>query len=394
MTYRLYGTPASLYTGKVVSYLRKQGIDFVEVSPGSERFLTVILPTVGRWIIPVLETPDGRVIQDGVDIIDYFERGPGHDHVRFPAYPDTPLHLAVSHLFELFGGEGLLRPAMHYRWNFDDQNLDFIRSEFTMNFPRNMTPEQVEATFLKSSGRMRNAGKRFGVTTDTAATIETAFQEWLDLFSAHLADHPYLLGNRPTLGDYGLMAAMWAHLFRDPAPQSLIKRHAPRVGRWVERMSTSTTYSHEYETADSLFADDRIPDTLQDMMRFVADEYLAEITCHVAAANQWLNAHPDLTPGTNGTDNPAARGLSGGGLDDAGLAAFDWRGHQISTAVLPYRFWLLQRLHNALGEADPYDQSRVRKLFKSTGLAGLLDLRTHRPVERRRHLEVWGHLRA
>ena len=33
MTYTLYGAPVSLYTGKVRSYLRKQGIDFVERMP-------------------------------------------------------------------------------------------------------------------------------------------------------------------------------------------------------------------------------------------------------------------------------------------------------------------------------------------------------------------------
>ena len=75
MTYTLYGAPVSLYTGKARSYLRKQGIDFVEMSPGSERYLNEIVPKVGRWIIPCMETPDGEIIQDGVDIIDHFERG-------------------------------------------------------------------------------------------------------------------------------------------------------------------------------------------------------------------------------------------------------------------------------------------------------------------------------
>ncbi|MEM8706913.1 MAG: glutathione S-transferase N-terminal domain-containing protein, partial [Actinomycetota bacterium] len=77
MTYTLYGAPVSLYTGKARSYLRRQGIDFVEVSPGSDRYLTEIVPQIGRWIIPVLETPDGEIVQDGADIIDHFEKGPG-----------------------------------------------------------------------------------------------------------------------------------------------------------------------------------------------------------------------------------------------------------------------------------------------------------------------------
>ena len=44
MTYTLYGAPVSLYTGKARSYLRTQGIDFVEVAPGSERYLKHVVP--------------------------------------------------------------------------------------------------------------------------------------------------------------------------------------------------------------------------------------------------------------------------------------------------------------------------------------------------------------
>ena len=72
-TYTLYGAPVSLYTGKARSYLRTQGIDFVEEAPGSERYLGHIVPAVGRWIIPCLETSDGEIVQDGADIIDHFE---------------------------------------------------------------------------------------------------------------------------------------------------------------------------------------------------------------------------------------------------------------------------------------------------------------------------------
>jgi hypothetical protein len=393
MTYTLYGIPASLYTGKARSYLRKQGVDFVELAPSSDRYLNHIVPAVGRWIIPVMETPDGRIVQDGADIIDHFERGDGRHLVRYPAYPLTPVHLAVGHVFELFGGEGLLRPAMHYRWNFDEMNLAFIQSEFSLNFPGPLSDEETVAAFNQASGRMRKAAGNFGVSAETGPTIEAAFGEWLDLFSAHLRHHPYLLGGRPTIGDYGLMAAMWAHLNRDPAPQLLIKQRAPRVGRWVERMATTEPYQHEYEYGSSgeLIADDAVPATLLDMLCFVAEEYLGEISAHVEAANRWLADRPDLVAGTNGLEDPAARGLTGGrGVTGDGVATFDWRGHQITTTVLPYRFWLLQHLHDDLATADAAQQARVRAVLASAGLEPLLDLRTLRRVERVDNLEVWG----
>lgn len=389
--YTLYGAPVSLYTGKARSYLRTQGIDFVEVAPASDRYLQHVVPTVGRWIIPCLETPDGEIVQDGADIIDHFENGAGQDLRRFSAYPESPVLLAISHVFELFGGEGLLRPAMHYRWNFDEQNLAFLSSEFALLVPG---VSHDEKAFLHNSGRMRKAAVNFGVTPASIEAIESAFHEWLDLFSAHLVDHPYLLGGHPTIGDYGLIAAMWAHLYRDPAPAMLIKQRAPRVGRWVERMTNSEPYLHEYADIDgSLINESALPDTLLGLMGFVAEEYLSEIVAHVDVANQWLAAHPDIEPGTNGLESPAARGLTGGrGLvgANAGAATFEWRGQQLTTAVMPYRFWLMQRLHDDLADSDVASQARVRKAFADANLEPLLDLRTLRRVERQGHLEVWG----
>lgn len=392
-SYTLYGAPVSLYTGKARAYLRRQGIDFVEVLPGSERYLNHIVPTVGRWIIPCLESPDGTIIQDGADIIDHFEKGEGQSLRSFNSYPESPVLLAISHLFELFGGEGLLRPAMHYRWNFDDLNLDFLQAEFAMLVPPKPggTEEEAKAAFLHNSGRMRKAAVAFGVTPETAPAIEASFEEWLDLFSAHLADHPYLLGGQPTIGDFGLIAAMWAHLYRDPAPALLIKQRAPRVGRWVERMTTREPYLHEYDGSTELIDDAEIPETLLAMMRYVGIEYLGELAAHVDTANEWLAANPDIEPGTNGLDNPATRGLtSGRGLAGGGVAEFAWRGQQITTGVMPYRFWLMQRLHDHLATADPDEQQRTRRVFEAGGADAILDLRTIRRVERTGHLEVWG----
>jgi hypothetical protein len=327
------------------------------------------------------------------DIIDHFEKGEGQSLRAFSAYPDSPVLLAIAHMFELFGGEGLLRPAMHYRWNFDDENLQFLISEFALLTPNSWSAEVAETTFLKNSSRMRRAAVSFGVTPESAPVIEAAFHEFLDLFSAHLVENPYLLGGQPTIGDFGLIAAMWAHLFRDPSPQVLIKRHAPRVGRWVERMTTGEPYVHEYGEPSGLIDDASLPPTLLALMKFVAEEYLPEIVAHVETANRWLAANPDIKAGTNGLDDPAARGLSGGrGLAGDGVATFEWRGQRLTTGVLPYRFWLMQRLHDDLADASNDDQARLRAVFASAELEAMLDLRTLRRVERSNHLEVWGPL--
>lgn len=389
MTYTLYGAPVSLYTGKARAYLRRQDIDFVELSPGCDRYLNEIVPQINRWIIPVMETPDGEIIQDGADIIDHFEKGPGRHLRAFDSYPADPTLLAISHAFEVFGGEGLLRPAMHYRWNFDEQNLAHINSEFSVLVPPGAHDEEA---FLHNSGRMRHAAVTFGVVPDALELIEQGFEEFLDLFSAHLADHPYLLGGHPTIGDFGLIAAMWAHLYRDPAPAMLIKQRAPRVGRWVERMTTAEPYLHEYRDLDGSLVDPTaLPETLLDLMRYVSVEYLPELEAHVAAANEYLAENPQIEAGTNGLERPGDRGLKGGkGLAGRGTATFSWRGIELTTGVMPYRFWLMQKLHDDLAAASPEAQAHTREVFRAGGLESWLDLRTIRRVERVNNLEVWG----
>ncbi|KPF79736.1 hypothetical protein IP88_01475 [alpha proteobacterium AAP81b] len=374
--YRLFGTPGSLYTAKARSYLRKQHVDFVEMPAASAEF-AALLPTIARWIIPVLTTPAGEVLQDGSVIIDHFEAaGP-----RLSAFPTTPIHRAVAAIFELFGGEGLLRPAMHYRWNFDDVNQPFIANDFVAALAPAGAPQAVkDQVFGGAARRMRAAMAAFGVTEASIPAIEASYADFLARLDAHLATTPYLLGGHPTLGDYGLIGPLFAHLGRDPVPRQLMQRTAWNVFRWTERMNAPEAQADGLGPADGgLFADDAIPDTLVALLRFIAEDFLPELTAHVAFANHWLAERPDDITGTSGLANPANRTI--------GVARFAWRGHEIATMVMPYRFWLLQKVQ---ATAAACDDPRLGELLAATGLAPLLTLRTTRPVERRGHLEVWG----
>lgn len=376
--YTLWGTSGSLYTAKVRAYLRKHRIPFVERAAGEPIFREEVVPKTGRWIMPVLVAPDGAVLQDGTDIIDALEaRGLG----RFPTLPETPAARAAAHVFELFGGEGLLRPAMHYRWNFDADNLAFIKNDFCAGLAPGASLEDAEAVFAFASERMRKAARSFGVTEDSALHVETSYHEFLALLDTHLADRPYLVGGLPSVGDYALFGPLFAHLGRDPHPAALMKRVAPRVYRWTERMNAPEDSTPEHPASEGMFADD-IPETLRALLRFVAEDHLPELRAHIAFANAWLAERPELVAGTNGLPKPGARAI--------GAAAFTWREVEIETAVMPYRFWLLQRLQDFADGSAPDCASAVESLLADTGLSEMLTLRTARRVERRDCLEVWG----
>tara|TARA_R110000868_G_scaffold107362_4_gene293797 strand:- start:25907 stop:27052 length:1146 start_codon:yes stop_codon:yes gene_type:complete len=380
MTYRLYGTPGSLYTGKARSYLIKQGIPFENRAAGEPRFRDELVPKLGRWIIPVLEAEDGALVQDGSDIIAHFDAQGG---TRYPAYPATPLHAIIGQIFELFGGEGLLRPAMHYRWNFDETNRAFLARDF----PAALAPTGADvatqaAIFDMASSRMRKAMGNFGVSPETAPTVEASYAEFLALFDAHLAASPFLLGGRPTIGDWGLIAPLYAHLARDPYPAQMMKQTAFRVWRWAERMNAPDQDAGEYGVSlEVLFESDGVPDTLKNLLRFVAEDYLPEIHAFVGFTNQWLTEHPDIVSGTNGLPRPQDRGL--------GTVEFNWRGHMIRVGVMPYRLFLLQKIQGLADAVAPAARRAIDGLLAETGLSELLTLRATRQVARQNHLEVW-----
>lgn len=379
----LYGMPGSLYTGKPRAYLRKQGIEFVEFAMGSAHFREQIVPKIGRFIVPVLETPSGALIQDGAAIIDHFEaQGP----VKFSAQPPTPRQAIVARIFELFGGEGLLRPAMHYRWNFPAENDRFLRFEFGRHLAPGAKPEEQSAVFEFAAGRMKQAASIFGVSAKTAPAIEAAYEEFLRLFDAHCAASPYLLGAQPSRGDYGLIAAMFAHLGRDPKPADLMRRTAPAVMRWVERMNAPGLDMAEYPGMPPGFAaGDAIPDTLRALLRYVAEEYQNEIVAHVAFVNDYL-VREAVAEGAVVGGKPNKRSL--------GMTEVAWRGRTIQVGVFPYRVWLLQRVQDAVDAMPPLDRASVMALLDEAGLRPMIEMRTTRRIERQNNCEVWGAAQA
>ena len=57
----------------------------------------------------------------------------------------------------------------------------------------------------------------------------------LEALEVHFGGHDYVLGGRPSLGDFGLLGPLYAHLYRDAMPGFFLRTHFPLVAEWVER---------------------------------------------------------------------------------------------------------------------------------------------------------------
>ena len=123
--YIFYGIELSLYAGKVRSYLRKKKLPVVERGTDHPGFAEAVAK-FGREVQPLLVTPEGELVQDTTQIIDFLESR----HPEFSVYPEGPCQHLLALLFELFGDEGLMKPAMNYRWNFPEHNDAFLAVQF------------------------------------------------------------------------------------------------------------------------------------------------------------------------------------------------------------------------------------------------------------------------
>ena len=354
--YILYGADHSLFTGKVRAYMRYKGLNWEERPASRDVYLDIILPNVGAPIIPVLETSDGQYVQDTTDIIDFLE----DRHPDFSVYPETPLQCLVALLLELYGDEWLMIPAMHYRWSVLDQQHDFVMSEFgRLSVPEASIEEQI-AIGERVSKPFSSMLPNLGITEDTIPGIELAYLALLDQLDQHFAQFDFLLGSRPSIGDYGLMGPLYAHLGRDPVPKALMQKRAPNVYAWVERMNGPMPLSGQF------LAHDVIPDTLLPILKTMCSDQLPDVLDVIEHNSAWLQE----TPGGN---IPRFLGQ-----------------HQFTTGpvtgkrfISSYAQWLFQRAWLHYQSLDGDDRVAADTLLDSIGGRSALNVTIHHWLERR-----------
>lgn len=375
-----YGCPVSLYSGKVRSYLRKADISYVERLQSHPEYLQRIMPTVGRFVIPVIETKGGDIIQDTTEIIDFLEENSTYP---FGVYPTAPKQRIIAFILEAFGDEGLLRAAMHYRWSFPDQNERFI----AMEFGRTANPTATDETALKFAtpgmAKMSAYLPGLGVTPDTIPAIEQSYKDLLKALDDHLLLNPYLLGGKPTIADFGLYGPMYAHLARDPAPEYLMKTTANRVWRWVERMTAPDLDKPEFpDMADTTAPDDNIPETLLPVLQLIARDYIPEVIALTEFIDDYIHKNPDIESGTPVITDSNKRVLGGCG--------FKLLDTDLTVGARHYSLWMLQRIHDAFDALTEDEQSDVSAFLKSVNLEAFIDCRAKRRIERKNYKEVWA----
>ena len=355
----LYGWQLSLYSGKTRAYLRYKGIPHVE-KPIRLWTMRTIAKRTGAQVMPVVVTPEGEWLQDTSHIMDVLE-------ARFPeapVVPATPRQRVAAYLLEAWGDEFWLPSAMHYRWSFRE-NFKLFQEEGGRNlmpFAPRFLRDRIIAT---GASRMRGFLAGLGITPAQQPTIELWTNLMLDALDYHFSHHPYLLGTKPCIGDFGLIAPLYAHLGRDPYPKRTLIAPRKHLAAWIERMQNPAE-----PKGGSFLPADQVPETLTPVMHSVFGEFWPQLSATLA---EMAKALPTLEPG---------RGFK----RSLGMITIPMAGQRYQLGARPYSLWMAQRAIDAY-RALP-DAQRASTRLWLTGLGAGTAMRLEIPRLRRMTLHV------
>lgn len=380
----LWGGALSLYSGKVRAYLIKKGIRYREFYTGHPEFQTRVWPIVRLTVAPIVETPDGAVLQDSTEIIDALERS----HPGPSMLPATPVQQVIARLLDAWATEHLLLPAMYYRWAepYRSAHLPFLQAEFGRVAYLGKDREARNAAGAAMMGYFGKLLPSIGGTPETAPAIEAAYLDLLECLDLHFQQVPYLLGGHPSVADFGLMAPLYAHLARDPEPARLMSLRAPNVRRWTERMNLAVIPDAEYPDVAPAFPDhDQLPPTLEPVLALLFRDWTPELLANAARYQAWLDERPAVPAGT-----PVSLSTQRLVHPTLGPIEYPLRGCTVRRNSAPQTLWHFEQAA-ALGRSlDGDARQRLDALLDRVGGQTAMRLQLSRPILRRDHQLVVG----
>jgi hypothetical protein len=177
----------------------------------------------------------------------------------------------------------------------------------------------------------------------------------LDKLDAHFSIHRFLLGDAPTLGDFGLIGTMYGHLGRDPWPKRELVDPRKALRAWIDRMAEP-----EASTPSLTAGSDDVPASLAPVFRSIATEFLPMIEATIDAVNRHVKS------GARNEDDVLPRGLD--------PITFPLGSGHYSRIAVPFMLWKIQRLNAVYRSMGANEQGAVHRWLETIGCARLLDL--------------------
>lgn len=233
---RLIGGTASPYTMKMISLMRYRHIryavtwgmpDTILDKMGIERPKLAFMPTF------LFEGDDGRPVAtcDSSPIIRRLESMYDGRSVL----PTDPALAFIDYLLEDFADEWATKYMFHYRWYPEE---DAENAGTLLPLTMDMKLSDAQALEFKTMFQARQVSRLgyVGSNDVTAPVIEGSYRRFLEAMQKHLTQQSYMLGDRPSAGDFALYGQLTQLVGFDPSSRRIAHELSPRTVAWVDML--------------------------------------------------------------------------------------------------------------------------------------------------------------
>ncbi len=270
-TYRLYGANPSPYSMKMRALMRYRRLPFIWDAGGTARDVAIAaqLPPV----IPVLQFPDGRRMNDSTPLAYELERvHPGQRSV----IPDDPGLAFLSDLLEDFADEWVTKIMFHYRW-FYAADRAFAQAWVVGERMIGAPADTRRAAMIAVNDRQVSRMAMVGCTEQNRPIIEGSYVRILEILERHIPTMPFLFGSRPALADFGLFGQLII-LATDPTPANEMRQRAPDVLLWLLRLDDASGVEGSW-----IDPHEPLPEAIVSLLRHSAEVYLPFLAANADA---------------------------------------------------------------------------------------------------------------
>ncbi len=390
--YRLYSWEHSYFSGKARAYLRFKeragslAPGFEDVLATPELIMGLLIPRSGSNAVPQLETPAGDWVQDSSEIIDHCEAA--HPEMPVVPSPETPRQCLASYLIELLADEWMLVPAFWERWYFsengrapshrghNEQQWGAVTAAGQPGAARRaagaaLFEQMMGISHSRQDPKGTYAGLvHLGCDERTERAWQASQHRVLGMLETHFSAHDYVLGGRPSLGDFALLGPLYAHLYRDAVSGFALRVYFPITSEWVERTNgegalNARQWGQKLYSLDAKGAlvgrpatsdggewlpEDAVPDTLLPLLGVFFEEMWPVLVSSMRVLADFIasDAHTagEALPGGSFMATPGFWEHQTG--DGALTHEFEIGGVRSRRMVVPYQVWMLQRLERVL----------------------------------------------
>lgn len=206
----------------------------------------------------------------------------------------------MSHLIEDYAEEWLWRPAMHYRWSYKADRMLLSRKIVDELMPEVRVPGMLKRAMIRRRQRGEYV-RRDGVDGITRDHVESIYLNTLDRLQTVFSQRPFLLGEQPTLADFGFFASMFRHFSQDPTASDIMRRRAPAVFEWQARL-----WNARASSIDGALVND-FPVDLNPILRDMGEAYLPYLNANARAWQQGLERFNPQIQGVQYRDVPVSQ---------------------------------------------------------------------------------------